>query len=634
MKKSLKLLLSVALILSASLVFAFDSKKIMERKIAIIPEPVILKLGAESSSPFVINKKTVIVLASEEGRNSAVFLNDYLQKYYGFNLKIIEKLGSKSRNGKAGVNTISLSIDKEAVEKAFGEASAQASAPATTTPLSEYLQNRNEGAYFLTTVNSDATTNGNATPYGNATPNGNATFSGNAILTGADAQGLFYAVQSLIQLLPADINIVLAPGKTDNSEAIAKSESKINYKTFERKPSVSSLSVPAVEVLDYPRFGYRGMHFDVVRHIFSTDYIKQFIDYLAFHKMNYFHLHLTDDQAWRIESKKYPKLNSIGSWRDGTIIGIFPGTGVDSTRYGGFYTADQLKDIVKYAADRYITIIPEIDVPGHSMAIIASYPQFSTTPEIPKKPAITWGIYNRQNNVLAPSEEVFVFLADVFNELMDIFPGPYIHIGADECAKRWWKESESTQAYMRSKGLKDENELQKYFVERISEVVTGRGRQIVGWDEMIDDGLVAGSVVMSWRNEKGGHKAAKLGHKAIMTPMVYSYFNIAQRENEEGLAHKSWLTTLDSVYLFEPIPDGFPAEAAANILGGQGCMWTEYFANKEQVEYGIFPRLSAISEVYWSPRQNRDIVNFRDRLQTQYKRYDLWGANYYAGERK
>ncbi|HBY02607.1 MAG TPA: hypothetical protein DEG92_08755, partial [Rikenellaceae bacterium] len=358
MKNLLKLLICVALILSTSLVYAFDSEKIMERKIAIIPEPVILKIGAESSSPIVINKKTVIVLSSEEGRNSTAFLNSYLQKYYGFSLKVVNKSAHKS-------NCISMSIDKDAVKKAFGSASA----------LEGYLQNRNEGAYSLSTVN------------------------GNATLTGADAQGLFYAVQSLIQLLPADINIVLAPGKTDNSAAILKSESKINYKTFEKKHSVSSLSVPAVEVLDYPRFGYRGMHFDVVRHMFSTDYIKQFIDYLALHKMNYFHLHLTDDQAWRIESKKYPKLNSIGSWRDGTIIGIFPGTGVDSTRYGGFYTAEQLKDIVEYAADRYITVVPEIDVPGHSMAIIASYPQFSTTPEIPKKPAITWGIYNRQNNV-------------------------------------------------------------------------------------------------------------------------------------------------------------------------------------------------------------------------------------------
>ncbi|NTU94553.1 MAG: family 20 glycosylhydrolase [Bacteroidales bacterium] len=498
---------------------------------------------------------------------------------------------------------IIFSIDKESVKKAFIEAGKQ---PEKPVDFAAVIVNPKAGAYFLSAEN------------------------GNIKLIGADAQGLFYAVQSLIQLLPAESCAGACEVACVGAEAGARTgtDSDIN------KSRISALTVPAVEIYDYPRFEYRGMHLDVVRHIFSVDYIKQYIDYLALHKMNYFHLHLTDDQSWRIESKKYPKLNSIGSWRDGTIIGIFPGTGVDSTRYGGFYTVEQLKDIVKYAAERQITIVPEIDVPGHSMAIIASYPQFSTTPDIPKKTAITWGIYNRQNNVLAPSDDVFVFLADVFNELMDIFPGPYIHIGADECAKRWWKESASTQEYMRSKGLKDENELQKYFVERISEVVTARGRKIVGWDEMIDDGLVPGSIVMSWRNEKGGLKAAKMGHKAIMTPMVNSYFNIAQREGETNLAHKSWLTTLDSVYLFEPIPDGFPEEAAANVLGGQGCMWTEYFANKEQVEYGIFPRLSAISEVYWSPRESRNIVKFREKLQNQYKRYDLWGANYYSGERK
>ncbi|MHC1691383.1 MAG: beta-N-acetylhexosaminidase [Bacteroidales bacterium] len=580
MKNLLKPVLAVAAIFAASFIFAFDSEKIMDKKISVIPEPVLLKEGVKNSSPVVIDKNSVLLLASGECDESVRFLNSYLKKYYGFSLKV-------AKSAKKASSVISLSIDREGVKKAFIGADKQSG---KQYDFSALIVKPKQGAYFLSAEN------------------------GSIKLIGADVQGLFYAVQSLIQLLPV--------------EAGARPDSDIN------KTVVSALTVPAVEIYDYPRFEYRGMHLDVVRHIFSVDYIKQYIDYLALHKMNYFHLHLTDDQAWRIESKKYPKLNSIGSWRDGTIIGIFPGTGVDSTRYGGFYTVEQLKDIVKYAAERQITIVPEIDVPGHSMAIIASYPQFSTTPDIPKKPAITWGIYNRQNNVLAPSDEVFVFLADVFNELMDIFPGPYIHIGADECAKRWWKESASTQEYMRSKGLKDENELQKYFVERISEVVTARGRKIVGWDEMIDDGLVSGSIVMSWRNEKGGLKAAKMGHKAIMTPMVNSYFNIAQKEGETNLAHKSWLTTLDSVYLFEPIPDGFPEEAAANVLGGQGCMWTEYFANKEQVEYGIFPRLSAISEVYWSPREGRNIVKFREKLQNQYKRYDLWGANYYSGERK
>jgi hexosaminidase len=579
MKNLLKPVLAVAAIFAASFIFAFDSEKIMDKKISVIPEPVLLKEGVKNSSPVVIDKNSVLLLASGECNESVRFLNSYLKKYYGFSLKV-------AKSAKKASSVISLSIDREGVKKAFIEADKQ---PGKQYDFSALIVKPKQGTYFLSAEN------------------------GSIKLIGADEQGLFYAVQSLIQLLPV-------------KEGVGP-DSDIN------KAVASAITFPSVEIYDYPRFEYRGMHLDVVRHIFSVDYIKQYIDYLALHKMNYFHLHLTDDQAWRIESKKYPKLNSIGSWRDGTIIGIFPGTGVDSTRYGGFYSVEQLKDIVKYAAERQITIVPEIDVPGHSMAIIASYPQFSTTPDIPKKPAITWGIYNRQNNVLAPSDEVFVFLADVFNELMDIFPGPYIHIGADECAKRWWKESASTQEYMRSKGLKDENELQKYFVERISEVVTARGRKIVGWDEMIDDGLVPGSIVMSWRNAKGGLKAAKMGHKAIMTPMVNSYFNIAQREGETNLAHKSWLTTLDSVYLFEPIPDGFPEEAAANVLGGQGCMWTEYFANKEQVEYGIFPRLSAISEVYWSPRESRNIVKFREKLQNQYKRYDLWGANYYSGER-
>ena len=604
MKNLLKPVLGVAAIFAASLIFAFDSDNTMDRKISIIPEPVLIKEGVKNSAPVVIDKNSVLMLASDECKESASFLNSYLKKYYGFSPKI-------AKSAKKASSVITFSIDKEGVKNAFIEAGKQ---PGKTVDFATLIVNPKAGAYFLSVEN------------------------GNIKLIGADAQGLFYAVQSLIQLLPAEGCAEERSGECGGACAGAGAGAEAGARTGTNsdinKSRIPALSVPAVEVYDYPRFEYRGMHLDVVRHIFSVDYIKQYIDYLALHKMNYFHLHLTDDQSWRIESKKYPKLNSIGSWRDGTIIGIFPGTGVDSTRYGGFYTVEQLKDIVKYAAERQITIVPEIDVPGHSMAIIASYPQFSTTPDIPKKPAITWGIYNRQNNVLAPSDEVFVFLADVFNELMDIFPGPYIHIGADECAKKWWKESASTQEYMRSKGLKDENELQKYFVERISEVVTARGRKIVGWDEMIDDGLVPESIVMSWRNAKGGLKAAKMGHKAIMTPMVNSYFNIAQKEGETNLAHKSWLTTLDSVYLFEPIPDGFPDEAAVNVLGGQGCMWTEYFANKEQVEYGIFPRLSAISEVYWSPRESRNIVKFREKLQTQYKRYDLWGANYYSGERK
>ena len=446
------------------------------------------------------------------------------------------------------------------------------------------------------------------------------------VLEGEGRQGLFYAVQSFIQLLPV-------PESLTGVVTVGKKASEVPVASRAEGVRVKSLSVPFAEVEDAPRFEYRGMHLDVVRHIWSVDYIKQYIDYLALHKMNYFHIHLTDDQAYRIESKKYPKLNSIGSWRAGTIIGVFPGTGVDSTRYGGFYTAEQLKDIVKYASERYITVVPEIDVPGHSMAIISSYPQFSTTPEIPKQPAITWGIYNRQNNVLAPSEELFVFLKDIFNELMDIFPSKLVHIGADECAKRWWEESESTKQYMRERGIADFNLLQKHFVEKLSAVMSERGRVIVGWDEMIDDGLVPGSVVMSWRNATNGYKAAEQGHKTILTPMRQSYFNIKQRDKEDSLSHRDWQVALSDVYNFEPVPEELSAETASNILGGQGCMWTEYFPHRQRLEYGIFPRLSAIAEVYWSLPSVRNLDYFVERLQKQYARYDLWGANYYAGNR-
>ncbi|MEN6619371.1 MAG: beta-N-acetylhexosaminidase [Rikenellaceae bacterium] len=530
-------------------------------KISIIPEPVRVIPGEGS---YEINDNTLIVASGVDQLRSAAFLNNYLSKYYGFSLKIIADKPKEKSKKQTTVQFINLSVTTIAYSYAGY----------SPTDL------KREGAYSLSIKN------------------------GIANLSGANPPGLFYAVQSLIQLLPT-----------------IKPVTVLNSKSF-------SLPVQAIEIVDYPRFIYRGMHLDVVRHIYSVEYVKQYIDYLALHKMNYFHWHLTDDQAWRMESKKYPKLNEIGSWRAGTIIGIFPGTGVDSTRYGGFYTVEQMKDIVNYAADRYITVVPEIDVPGHSMAIISSYPQFSTTPDIPKQPAITWGIFDRQNNVLAPSEEVFTFLKDVFNELMDVFPGQYIHIGADECSKIWWRESLETQNFMKRYGLKNEDELQSYFVKRISEVITARGRQMVGWDEIMDGGLVEGAVVMSWRDAEHGWKAAGMGHKAILTPMLFSYFNVAQKQNEEALGHNEWYLPIDSVYMFEPVPEELSQAAAANILGGQGCMWTEYFPNKERLEYGVFPRISAISEVYWSQRKNKNWPKFQLKLIDQFNRYDLWGANY------
>lgn len=519
---------------------------------------------------FVLQNGVIISVADSTHMLSADYLSDYIKRYYNIDCQIVNRSGKSSvKRGKKGViylSTGSLSRYKS---------------PFTKEQLAV------EGSYYA-----------------------NISY-GVVELKGANEQGLFYAVQTLLQMLPGGQN-----GNVDHLDGVNV---------------LLEIELPAVKVFDFPRFEYRGMHLDVVRHIYSVDYIKQYLDYIAMHKMNYFHWHLTDDQGWRMESKSHPLLNEIGSWRAGTIIGIFPGTGVDSTRYGGYYTIEQMKEIIDYAAKRYITVVPEIDIPGHSMAILATYPHFSTTPDIPKQPAITWGIYNRQNNVLAPSEEVFSFLDDVFNELMDVFPGPYIHIGADECAKRWWKECEKTQQFIKEHNLEDENGLQRYFAERVSETIHARGRRFIGWDEMIDAGLVDGAIVMSWRNASNGVKAAKMGHKVIMTPSRYSYFNIAQRENEDSLCHNSRVVSLDSVYLFEPVPRGMDKELAKNIIGGQGCMWTEYFPHRERLEYGIFPRMSAISEVYWTLPKNRDIVRFRSKLPQIFRKYDLWGANYYSG---
>ncbi len=538
---------------------------------SIIPEPQYIYVSG--SGGLAITPESVILAPGCEEINSADFLNSYLKKHYGFSLKTVNtqsELDDFLKSKESKISVIDLSI--KSLETIFD-------APKFELTKDDF---KKEGAYYLKTANNKAT------------------------LIGANPQGLFYAVQSLIQMLPV----------------------QMADQTLNHSSNRSPLHVVAAEIADFPRFEYRGMHLDVVRHIYSVEYVKQYIDYLALHKMNYFHWHLTDDQGWRMESKSHPKLNEIGSWRAGTIIGIFPGTGVDSTRYGGYYTIEQMKDIVEYAAQRYIEIVPEIDVPGHSMAIIATYPQFSTTPDIPKEPAITWGIYNRQNNVLAPSEEVFEFLSDVFNELMDVFPGKYIHIGADECAKKWWEESPETQAFMKEYGIEDENELQKYFAKRIADIVHARGREFIGWDEMLDDGLVDGAIVMSWRNAENGIKAAAQGHKAIMTPIRYSYFNVAQKRNEDTLCHRNWYAPVDSVYLFEPVPASVPAQVAANVLGGQGCMWTEYFPHKQRLEYGIFPRLSALAEVYWTLPSRKNWPKFQLKLVDQFDRYDLWGANY------
>lgn len=416
-------------------------------------------------------------------------------------------------------------------------------------------------------------------------------------ISGDGLVGTFYGMQSLLQLLPI------------------------------QKPQIQNqkLLLPCLNITDAPNFMYRGMHLDVSRHFFGVDYVKQYIDFIALHKMNYFHWHLTDDQGWRIEIKKYPKLTSVGGFRKGTIIGRYPGTGNDSIYYGGFYTQEQIKDLVKYAANRYITIVPEIDVPGHSLAAITAYPELSTTPDVPKQVGQTWGLTDI-NNVLNPSDTTFAFLQNVLNEVIDLFPGKYIHIGGDECNKRWWRESAFCQALMKKEGLKNEDELQSYFIGRIEKMVNARGRLMMGWDEILEGGLAPNALVMSWQGEKGGIEAAKQHHRVVMTPGTYCYFDHSQTKNEDSVTIGSYLP-VEKVYNYNPLPAELTAEEAKYILGAQGNVWTEYIGNTAKLEYMIFPRMSALSEAFWTKPANKSLSDFENRLQYQFKRYEFWKVN-------
>ena len=426
-------------------------------------------------------------------------------------------------------------------------------------------------------------------------------------ITGNDEAGTFYGIQTLIQLLPVQ--------------------------------KTASLNVPYVSINDYPRFQYRGMHLDVGRHFFDADYIKKYIDYLALHKFNTFHWHLTEDQGWRIEIKKYPLLTSVGGFRSGTIIGRFPGKGNTNKRYGGFYTQDEIKDIVKYAQDRYITIIPEIEMPGHASAAIAAYPQLSCfpgestkiSPRTPwsgsregKQVQQTWGVFD---DVFCPSDYTFKFLEDVLDEVMELFPSKYIHIGGDECPKTNWKRSDFCQQLIKDSNLKDEHGLQSYFISRIEKYLNSKGRNIIGWDEILEGGLAPNATVMSWRGEAGGIAAARQHHNVIMTPDKYVYFDHSQSKNEDSVTIGGYLP-LDVVYKYEPISNELSDSETKYILGAQANLWTEYIDNPAKLEYMLFPRMSALSEVDWTPKDKRDWKQFQSKLPVMFKRYQLWNTNY------
>ncbi|MGM5470019.1 beta-N-acetylhexosaminidase [Flavobacteriaceae bacterium LMO-SS05] len=442
------------------------------------------------------------------------------------------------------------------------------------------------------------------------------------LISGKTAKGVFYGIQTLRQLIPASV------------------ESGSNQK--------EALTLPAVNIKDNPRFVYRGMHLDVGRHLFPVDFIKKYIDLIAMHKMNTFHWHLTEDQGWRIEIKKYPKLTEIGSKRYGTIVGRYPGARNDETEYGGFYTQDEVKNIVKYASERHVTIIPEIELPGHASAAIASYPFLSCFPEEPtvvsngmgskagKKaqangtPKIvqeTWGVFD--DVFCAGNEQTFQFLEAVLDEIIPLFPSEYIHIGGDECPKSNWKRCPNCQKRMKDNNLADEHELQSYFIQRIEKYVNSKGKKIIGWDEILEGGLAPNATVMSWRGEQGGIEAAKQGHDVIMTPGHSCYFDHYQTENKdtEPLAIGG-KTTVADVYAYDPAPKELTEAESHYILGAQGNVWTEYMETTDYVEYMILPRMTALSEVVWSPKEARNWDDFKMRLNTMKVSYDAMGLNY------
>lgn len=391
----------------------------------------------------------------------------------------------------------------------------------------------------------------------------------------------FYAINSLMQLIQGD---------------------------------TSGYYVQKAFVQDYPKFQWRGLHLDVSRHFFTVDEVKRYIDLMALYKFNVFHWHLTDDQGWRIEIKKYPKLTEVGAWRDSTVENHFtmsPRT-YSTERYGGFYTQEQAKDIVAYARSKYITVVPEIEMPGHSVAALAAYPQFSCS-EQQEATVGLWGVFE---HIFCAKEESIVFLQDILEEILLIFPSPYIHIGGDEAPKERWKKCKRCQAVIRENGLKDEHELQSYFIRKMDEYLTLKGRKLVGWDEILEGGLSDNATVMSWRGMQGGIDAAKQNHYVVMSPGSHCYFDHYQSTNPNEPLAIGGYTSLEKVYSFNPIPADLPSDKAFYILGGQANLWTEYIPTMKHLEYMAYPRAIALAQALWC--QEKPSYTFFKEVFTKY----------------
>jgi len=414
-------------------------------------------------------------------------------------------------------------------------------------------------------------------------------------------QGIFYGMQTLRQLLPFQIE----------------------------RPFLSNIAwtVPCVEIEDAPRFAYRGLMLDVCRHFMPKEFVYKFIDMLAYHKMNTFHWHLTDDQGWRIEIKQYPKLTQIGAYRNRTLDGRYTSPDKrkwDNTRYGGFYTQEDIKDVVAYAQKRFVTVIPEIEMPGHAVAALASYPELSCTGG-PFEVEGLWGVFN---DIYCPKDETFTFLENVLSEVMNLFPSQYIHIGGDEAPKLRWQNCVHCQDLIKKEGLKDEHELQSYFIKRIEKFVESKGKRIIGWDEILEGGLAPNATVMSWRGEAGGIEAAKQNHDVIMAPNTYCYLDYYQADPKTQPLAIGGFVPLWKTYSYNPMPVSLTPDETKHILGVQGNIWTEYITDTNQTEYMALPRGAAIAEIGWSPQSKRNYTDFKQRMIQQFKRYDGIGWNY------
>ena len=506
--------------------------QIKAQQYSIIPQPVMVIPGTET---FDFSYSVNIVFDKEQNEN-ADYLNQYLAKYYSVRPILGGGMKKKIALRNPGIQTDNL------------------------------IQHDDEYTLSIT---------------------------GDSIIIKGSSAGVFYGIQTLLQLMPAE--------------------------------KISSFQIPCCDIHDYPRFSWRGMHLDCARHFFSVEFVKKYIDMMAYYKLNMFHWHLTDDQGWRIEIKQYPLLTQIGSYRKETMVekNFDPYIG-DKTPVDGFYTQEQVKEIVQYAAKRHITIVPEIEMPGHSQAAIAAYPElacYGNNYEVWTK----WGV---TNVTLCPTSDVIQFYENILSEIISLFPGKYIHIGGDEVPDDHWKNSKQVAELMHEKNLQTYAQVEAYFINQIEQYVISKGKKIIGWDEILEGGVSQSATIMSWRGTEGGVAAAKKGNDAVMTPGKYCYFDHCQSQNPlEPICIGGYLP-LDTVYSYDPMPSQLSADESMHILGAQANVWTEYISTGDKIEYMIFPRMLALSEVLWTQKKNMDYWNFIGRLEKHFELLNMRGINY------